>query len=1095
MAKDRYVNWNDLITRRNGLGQLECVAGVQFVLVNTPGTAGKSIHIAIHGGGIEQATTACAQRAVQLSVAGTGLYSFKALTAPNRTDGTPLDPPATSDMHITASKFDEPTALNAVTQAARCLSWHGMANPSTGPVKATYVGGLDYSRAAAIRKELTDAGFFAAEGSEELNGDDPKNIANKTLTSAGVQLEISLAQRQAFSTTGDISTPVMDNPANWSAEMQAYVAAVVRGFQATTDPYLRPFAATAGASRVMPDVTLSQTRVHQQISHDEVDNLIYATQVIGDTVQLADEVAVPPVGTREARGDFVINRVNSSGSVTGTMWVRQFGRGTSVNVERDQVTGDVYLWVGTDSDNPDPPLLGRTGLSRKVGRMKFVNNKIVDYNTFLPADMQVFDPFEGPTNVDVSVDLVFGHIAASKGIANDRKEITYWNFEKFKAGDFSAPLGKIRQTEYEDPQTFCLFGSYVYSIYGRAWSTSNPAPPDGLGNFVMVVQDVNTGRVMTACTRNGELHLTNREPESIAIFNARSNPALTYGYGTGVVGARKMTLYQYRSRMPYRSWAQLTAEETAGVDYAVVTSTRVSKVAHLAIHGGSIEYLTDNIAAATAVSSNGQYFGFQGKKTGDPPFNNYTLAIPSALFDNPTAEAIQAQSDFSFSYHGRSNAVGDPSDGLVYVGGLDYANRDRTAQSLINRGFNVAIGGRESCGNGDQNSANSITNRNRQGAGVQLELTLNLRDRMVVTGDASDTTAAKTQVFFDFVAAVAYAANNPAAPQGEKGEQGCLRYFINDHPMNRRAGGYRLLEGTEYAPAISPRRFNLEIPGYHGQIPMWNDPLEPMKVGMLCEITGTNQSSLRQRWDRFYSLLGAGKYRRVKLERYRGIYLSSDTDFDPLADHNRSFGEYAWGQLESMSSPDYNHSRKMLRTQLVFNVPAGQWRSNKEYTETFLGNGRFYPVLSRVSTSPVYSMHIRVQGGPGSGVGSLYHWSLVDGYSDTGFAWDDPVGDGLPSGQWLYCSTNTMRCYTSTVKDWPDEDEDFFDFVARINGQPSWADFRYVFSGPLQLTHEMSWNEDNNTFDRSTSLNVAMRDKNGVDVTREIGIQARAART
>jgi phage replication-related protein YjqB (UPF0714/DUF867 family) len=62
------------------------------------------------------------------------------VVAGKKQDGTAK---ANSDLHITATNFDEDQAVTMVTNATRCLSIHGMADDATVPDGAICVGGLD----------------------------------------------------------------------------------------------------------------------------------------------------------------------------------------------------------------------------------------------------------------------------------------------------------------------------------------------------------------------------------------------------------------------------------------------------------------------------------------------------------------------------------------------------------------------------------------------------------------------------------------------------------------------------------------------------------------------------------------------------------------------------------------------------------------------------------------------------------------------------------------------------------------------------------------------------------------------------------------
>lgn len=158
-------------------------------------------HIAVHGGGIEPATSELADYAAE-----TGDHAFAAFEGIKSTGN--------SILHITSTRFDEPKTVDVVTDSDYTISWHGAA----GDDPATYVGGRDTDLRDAVREELRDAGFEAPETIPDgLEGEDPDNITNRNASGKGVQLEITRAQRDAL-LVGD--TPV--------EAFEEYVAAVER---------------------------------------------------------------------------------------------------------------------------------------------------------------------------------------------------------------------------------------------------------------------------------------------------------------------------------------------------------------------------------------------------------------------------------------------------------------------------------------------------------------------------------------------------------------------------------------------------------------------------------------------------------------------------------------------------------------------------------------------------------------------------------------------------------------------------------------------------------------------------------------------------
>ncbi|WP_128818031.1 poly-gamma-glutamate hydrolase family protein [Streptomyces sp. S063] len=167
--------------------------------------------IAIHGGGIEGGSGEIA-REVSGAGARMAYYEFAGLKSSGN-----------SDLHITSTNFDEPQAISLVGAVRRCLSFHGYVGTAGVPVTA--IGGLDTELVARITASLTTAGFTVTDAPSEIAGTNPNNICNKTATAAGVQLELSRAQRDRFFPDGQNTRAVRDSGAR-TEEFYRYAAAI-----------------------------------------------------------------------------------------------------------------------------------------------------------------------------------------------------------------------------------------------------------------------------------------------------------------------------------------------------------------------------------------------------------------------------------------------------------------------------------------------------------------------------------------------------------------------------------------------------------------------------------------------------------------------------------------------------------------------------------------------------------------------------------------------------------------------------------------------------------------------------------------------------
>jgi phage replication-related protein YjqB (UPF0714/DUF867 family) len=137
--------------------------------------------IAPHGGGIEPGTS---ETAVAIAGHDLSFYAFEGIRL--RGNG---------ELHITSTRFDEPRCVLLVQSSQSAISIHG--EDSLDPV--VYIGGRDAKMMSCLRSSLTDRGFrVKSHRSPALQGIDPTNICNRTISGGGVQLELSKGLRRSF---------------------------------------------------------------------------------------------------------------------------------------------------------------------------------------------------------------------------------------------------------------------------------------------------------------------------------------------------------------------------------------------------------------------------------------------------------------------------------------------------------------------------------------------------------------------------------------------------------------------------------------------------------------------------------------------------------------------------------------------------------------------------------------------------------------------------------------------------------------------------------------------------------------------------------
>lgn len=222
-----------------------------------------------------------------------------------------------------------------------------------------------------------------------------------------------------------------------------------------------------------------------------------------------------------------------------------------------------------------------------------------------------------------------------------------------------------------------------------------------------------------------------------------------------------------------------------------------------------------------------------------------------------------------------------------------------------------------------------------------------------------------------------------------------FRYSINGFELSDKTlrRGIWLLDGTEYAPALAPRRLDVKVPGRHYQIPAYKDPMSEITVAMHVRMRGDTAADLAELWDIFTGLLWSGSDDGLTLKRWReGVTEES-----------------AVGQLLSRPAPDFHSNANILDTTVVFNIPGGCWRG-PVMQDDFTGQGTWSSNLAKASTMPINDVQILV-------TGPCTSFMLRDGITRTGVRWGG-MGQTVPAGQYLLISTDVMRAGITSTPAW-----------------------------------------------------------------------------
>ena len=139
-----------------------------------------------------------------------------------------------------------------------------------------------------------------------------------------------------------------------------------------------------------------------------------------------------------------------------------------------------------------------------------------------------------------------------------------------------------------------------------------------------------------------------------------------------------------------------------------------SRVTIIAPHGGKIEPRTSDLAERVS-GDNYNYYCFEGIKDKD----NACLHITSHRFDEPGGVDLVSKSRVVVAVHACTGTAG-----LVHIGGLNQELGRMIADELQGRAITVSSDHPRFQGANPDN----ICNRGSTGAGVQLEITRDLRD-------------------------------------------------------------------------------------------------------------------------------------------------------------------------------------------------------------------------------------------------------------------------------------------------------------------------------------------------------------------------------
>ena len=170
--------------------------------------------LAIHGGGIEPATTELAQ--VIADKGNFNYFSFKGL----RSKGN-------NELHVTSTNYDDPQAIKIVEKSERAIALHGC----KGEDSVAYIGGNDQQLIDILSDTLSDVGIKVQEAPNTMAGKQDENIINLTKNNAGVQIELTSSLRKELFVNNKSSRKSREDRDNWGDLMYDFADATIKALQ------------------------------------------------------------------------------------------------------------------------------------------------------------------------------------------------------------------------------------------------------------------------------------------------------------------------------------------------------------------------------------------------------------------------------------------------------------------------------------------------------------------------------------------------------------------------------------------------------------------------------------------------------------------------------------------------------------------------------------------------------------------------------------------------------------------------------------------------------------------------------------------------
>lgn len=261
---DNYSSMTDLMSKVNS----------DLWEIQLKRTDSNIISLAPHGGGIEVGTTELAKRISEL-----GDYCFFSFLG-KKSSGN-------SELHVTSTHYDEPSILNLIKDTDYSISVHG----ASGTDPKVYMGGGNNALRNLIWDKLESIGIVCEVPGNNIAGVEPKNIANRTRTGGGVQLELTTALRSSLFADNNSGRANREDRSKWSSLMEKMARAIVQAVEEyrKQDNILNP---QENVYSLVDSLKYKKSDLKQE-NIEKVKNNPLQTNTVGATIQLESNVTIP----------------------------------------------------------------------------------------------------------------------------------------------------------------------------------------------------------------------------------------------------------------------------------------------------------------------------------------------------------------------------------------------------------------------------------------------------------------------------------------------------------------------------------------------------------------------------------------------------------------------------------------------------------------------------------------------------------------------------------------------------------------------------------------------------------------------------------